>query len=38
MVQRVCSCHQQENFITAFGFRVAVRHLQGSGAAKTNTP
>ncbi|KAI1236156.1 hypothetical protein IHE44_0001431 [Lamprotornis superbus] len=28
----------QENFITALGFRAAVRHLQGSGPAKINTP
>lgn len=37
LLEGVCLCHQQHNFITAFGIRVSVLHLRSSGPAKINT-
>lgn len=37
LLEGVCFSHQQENFITALGFRVSVLHLRSSGPAKINT-
>lgn len=37
-LERVCFCHQQENFITALGFRVAVRHLQALELPRQTLP